>query len=702
MDFKIKNEKEWMLWLFDTHWKFFKWWNEDDFIMRYFVYRWLFERILSKHKDFQFMNAIEEKNGAKSWLNLFSKIPSKYEQLLVDVDKEIEEHTLNIEPFKQWILDYLDDDQKAWLNQYKDIVIDKTMSWIKDVTLYDYIQQIEYEFITISYLNFSWYFTITMDYVLYSKLHNIAVWPWRWSAAWSIIAYLMYITDCDALKFELLFERMLHILKAKNDIPDIDLDFETSKRYDVIDYVKNKFWDENVCHVWNYINTKIKWILKDLTRKTDIPFQDINKISSWLWTKPEDIQQNFNYILEYYQWWDVPLDESITALLSLHRKILEPIINIVKDQCWFPKMPWIHACWIIISPVPIETICWCRYLPETKAKIWLFYKTEMESAWLLKFDFLWLQNMEMIKNTIKSIIWKNEDIQKKYWIVLQNKDDKEWDNINWYWMYYDILDNIWKNDSDVFENIFQLWLTIWIFQFESQWMQNIMKWIKPQSITELGDLNALYRPWPLAYIPTYKDSKFEWLDIQIYPNEFVQKMERKYWKEKTYECIEYFENIWRKVTIDTKNIFIYQEQLMFFFYLLWHSYTDADAIRKIYSKIRWWKKKFSDLDKYYKKTKEILEWLDIKMDFFDYIYYEIFLDWASYWFNKSHSTCYAVIAYISWWLKYYYPYEFYSALLRTKEWEPESIWKIINEMNILWIEINWPSILHSSKHPIIL
>lgn len=701
MNFKINEEKKWLLSLFETHWKYYKNWNEDDFIMRYFVYRWLFERILSKHKDFQFLNDIEWKWWAKEWLDLFSRIPQKCQKLIDDADIEITNHTLNIEEFKETITDKMDQDQIDWINIYWDIIIDTTMSWKTQLKLKDYIKQIEYEFVTISYLNFSWYFTITMDYVLYAKLHHIWVWPWRWSAAWSIIAYLMYITDCDALKFELLFERMLHILKDKHDIPDVDLDFETSKRYDVIEYVKEKFWDENVCHVWNYMSTKIKWVLKDLTRKTDIPFEDINKISWALWSKPEDIKQNFQYIVDYYQWWDVPFDDAITVLLTKHKKILEPIINIANDQCWFPKLPWIHACWVIISPVPIETICWCRYQPDTKAKIWLFYKTEMEHAWLLKFDFLGLQNMEMIKNTIKSIIWWNEEIQKKYWIVLTNKNEKEWDNLDWYWMYYDILDNIWKNDSWVFENIFQLWLTIWIFQFESQWMQNIMKSIKPQSITELWDLNALYRPWPLAYIDQYKDSKFEWTNVQIFPDEFVQKMEKKYWKEVTYKCIDFFEHIWLEVTVDTKNIFIYQEQLMFFFYLLWHSYTDADAIRKIYSKIRWWKKKFSDLDKYYSRTKQILEEKDIKLDFFDYIYYEILLDWASYWFNKSHSTCYAVIAYISGWLKYYYPYEFYTALLRTKEWEPDWIWKIINEMNILWIQVNWPDLLHSLKHPII-
>lgn len=703
MDFKLKkvDEKQWMLWLFKDHWSYYKWWNEDDFILRYFVYRWLFERLLSKHKDFQFLNDIEWSWWAKEWLDMFSRIPQKYQKVIDDADIQINNKTLNINEFKDTILDNLDEDQKEWLNKYKDVVIDLTMSKTKSLTLYDYILQIEYEFVTISYLNFSWYFTITMDYVLYSKLHHIWVWPWRWSAAWSIIAYLVYITDCDALKFELLFERMLHILKDKHDVPDIDLDFETSKRYDVIEYVKNKFWDENVCHVWNYMSTKVKWVLKDLTRKTDIPFEDINKISSALWSKPEEIKENFEQIINFYWWWDTWLDDTVTVLLTKHKKILEPIIHIVNDQCWFPKLPWIHACWVIISPVPIETVCWCRYQPDTKAKIWLFYKTEMEHAWLLKFDFLWLQNMEMIKNTIKSIIWWNKDIQKKYEIELKDYSDEEWNNLDWYKMYYDILDNIWKNDDWIYENIFQLWLTIWIFQFESPWMQNIMKSIKPQSITELGDLNALYRPWPLAYIDTYKNTKFEWTDIQIYPDEFIQKMEKKYWKEQTYKCIDFFENIRHDVTKDTKNIFIYQEQLMFFFYKLWHSYTDADVIRKIYSKIRWWKKKFSDLTQYYDKTKEILESKWINMDFFDYIYYEIFLDWASYWFNKSHSTCYAVVAYISGWLKYYYPYEFYTSLLRTKEWEPDWIWKIINEMNILWIHINWPDLKTSLKHPII-
>lgn len=728
--YRWDDEKETRVKPFFEKWRHFKNWNQDDIILRYITFRWLLERMLQNHPTFKEYDAStpEGKEKATEFMNLWVKVPKKYEQLFIDVEKQIQEHTLDLNVFKWELLNYLDDDQKAFVDKYADVEMKYQTSlprWEKIVIDWkvkrkeltneektpfaihfrEYILQIEYELFTIAYLDFAGYFNITFDYILFGKLHNIAVWPWRWSAAGSLVSYLTYITDLDPLEYGLLFERMLHILKDKYDVPDVDSDFSPIQRYELIEYVKNKFGEDNVAHVWAYQSSSIKGMIKDLTRWWVIPFENINMITKALGSKAEEIEQNFQSMLDFYKWRDVNLSWDVTHILGKWRNQLKPILEIAKTLTWYPKIPSINACWVIISPVPIETLSPCRFLPNNQAKIGYFDKNEMEHWGLLKYDFLWLNNMQIIKTTIQSILWAEKSIREKYWIKLADdpKDRKteEWDNLDWYKMYYDIIANIWKDDEDVYEQVFQMWNTTWVFQFESEGMRKSLKLIKPDCITELGDLNAMFRPWPIEYIPNYAKIKHEWETFNIYSEEFLQNMSSKYWKEEVYRNVAFFEDIWNKVTVNTKGILVYQEQLMSFFYYLGHSYTDADFIRKIFSKIKGWKKSFKDLEKYYDKTMIILDEHNIKKEFFDFIYKEIFVDWASYWFNKSHSACYSVIAYITGWLKTKYPYHYYSVILRWFESQPSLTAKVINEMNILGIDIVWPDLFESFKHAVL-
>lgn len=726
--YRWENEKETRIKPLFEKASFFKDWNEDDVILRYITYRGLLERILSVNKKFEFVHQTSENwlQEATKFMDIWSKIPKKYWALLETSKEQINNHSLDLNVFKEHLLEYLDDDQKQFLDTYWNIVLKyKSSMPRKDkqnifsnnsvendsrleeyaITFKDYILQIEYEFFTIAYLNFSWYFNITFDYILFAKLHNIAVWPWRWSAAGSIISYLTYITDIDSIEYELLFERMLHILKSLDDVPDVDSDFAPDDRYNVIEYVKNKFWEQNVAHVGAYQSSSLKGTIKDLTRGGVIPFENINMLTKALGSKPEEQEMVFNSMLDFYQGRDVNLSWDITNILTKWKTQLLPVLNIVKTLTWYPKIPTIHACWVIISPVPIETLSPCRYLPQNRAKIWLFDKNEMEHGGLLKYDFLGLNNMQIIKSTIQSILWWDKELREKYGIKIsdniEERTSEDWDNLDWYSMYYDIINNIWNNDEDVYNQVFQMWNTTWVFQFESDWMRKVLKGIKPDCITELGDLCAMFRPWPMQYIPNYKAVKFEGETVSVYPESFLQEMTEKFWRDEVYKNVAFFEDIWNKVTVDTKGILVYQEQLMSFFYYLGHSYTDADFIRKIYSKIKWGKKSFKDLEKYYNKTMVILEEKNIKKEFFDYIYTDIFVDWASYGFNKSHSTCYSIIAYITGWLKCKYPYHYYSVILRGCESDPTKTSKIINEMNILGIDIVWPDLYKSLKHAIL-
>ena len=708
--FKMNNEKE----FFDT----FKWLGEeDDIILRYFTYRGLAERILK----------LTNEQDIKEFLSIWANNPRKYKELLEITKVNIREWTLDLNTFKSHITEYLDDNQKAYLEKHKNeimkyksslpredrdpntweyIPLDKAIKDKFKVTFEDYIIQIEYELFTISYLNFSWYFNITFDYVLYAKYHNIAVWPWRWSAAWAIVSYLTYITDLDSIEYELLFERMLHILKGLDDVPDVDIDFAPDNRYDVIKYMQKKFWEDKVAHIGTYTSSSVKGMIKDLTRGWVIPFENVNMITKELWSKDEEIKENFQSMIDYYQGKDVKLSWDVQAILNKWKRQLQPIFDIVYDLTGFPKTTGIHACWVIVSPVEVETLSPCRFSDGNEVKIWLFDKNEMEHWGLLKYDFLGLNNMQIIKSTIQSILWGDKGLREKYWIKLSDKQEErtneDWDNLNWYAMYYDIINSIGRDDEDVYNKVFKLGNTTGIFQFESDGMRRSLKWIKPDCITELGDLNALYRPWPKEFIPIYEKIRNEGESNALYSEEFLQSMFEKFWKEETYRNVAFFEEIWHQITIHTKWILIYQEQMMYFFFILGHSYTDADFIRKIFTKIKGWKKSFKDLEKYYNKTMVILEEKNIKKEFFDYIYTEIFVDWAEYGFNKSHSACYSVIAYITAWLKAKYPYNFYAVLLRDCESEPTQTSKIINEMNLLGIDIEWADILKSSKHAILI
>lgn len=722
--YRWENEKETLIKpLFENN-KHFKNGNEDDLILRYITYRGFIERCLQT-PDFEELQDLEE---AKKFLQLWSKVPKQYEQLLADSTEKIENQTLDLIEFKKNLLNYLDDNQKECLAKFADKTLKYRSSMPRGereiidgkiirkpiseelkqhyaLSFADYILQIEYEFFTIAYLNFSGYFNITFDYILYAKLHNVAVWPWRWSAAGSIVAYCTYITDLDSIQYELLFERMLHILKDVYDVPDVDSDFAPDDRYTVIEYVKNKFWENNVAHVGNYLSTSIKGMIKDLTRGGSVPFENINMITKALGSSDDEVKSKFDQMLEYYEGWDVDLPPDVIAILNKWKTHLKPILWIVRQLTGYPKIPWIHACGVIISPVAIEVLSPCRYLPENKAKIGYFDKNEMEAWGLLKYDFLGLNNMQVIKRTIQSILWTTPELRKKYNINLAEKEEErtseDWDNLKWYPMYYDIINNIGNDDDDVYETVFQMGNSTGVFQFESEGMRKVLKGIKPDCITELGDLNALFRPWPLQYISDYKGVKFEGTTLSIYKDAFIQEMEAKYGKEETMKNIAFFEDVWNKISSNTKGILVYQEQLMSFFNVLGHSYTDADYIRKIFSKIKGGKKSFKDLEKYYNKTIEILNEKGIKKEFFDYIYYEILVDWASYGFNKSHSACYSVIAYITGWLKAKFPYHFYSTLLRDFESDPTKVAKIINEMNILWIDIVWPNLMKSLKHAVL-
>ena len=192
-------------------------------------------------------------------------------------------------------------------------------------------------------------------------------------------------------------------------------------------------------HIGTYTSSSVKGMIKDLTRGWVIPFENVNMITKELWSKDEEIKENFQSMIDYYQGKDVKLSWDVQAILNKWKRQLQPIFDIVYDLTGFPKTTGIHACWVIVSPVEVETLSPCRFSDGNEVKIWLFDKNEMEHWGLLKYDFLGLNNMQIIKSTIQSILWGDKGLREKYWIKLSDKQEErtneDWDNLNWYAMY---------------------------------------------------------------------------------------------------------------------------------------------------------------------------------------------------------------------------------------------------------------------------
>ncbi len=694
---KELKEKTFFFSIFNEHKHKYR--REDDFIMRYFSYRWFLQRVLSINEAF---NDVEQ----EQFLALFVKNPEKYIELYKQLEVDIKANNINLEEFKMWLLEYLDEDQKQFIEKYKDVYMLTSVNGNK-ITFLDYIRQLEYEYITLSYMQFSGYINIMADVIVYAKQHHIGIGPARWSAGWSLISYFTRITDIDPLKYDLLFERFYHILKQEGDCPDIDTDFETTELKNILAYVRNKYGSDKVCKVGNYMQIGIKSQIKDMVRGSEVSAEDINRVTKSLGNKPDEINEWLKKLQAFYDGQDVDVDGMVWDILLKHRDILEPIFNILHEYLGYPKSSWVHACWVIVSPVDIEHLSPCRFTKKMPVKIGYFNKNEFEAGWMLKLDFLWLNNVNIIKNTIKAVMFTREDIQKKYGIVMTWDKEKDWENLDWYKMYNDIIENIGNGeDDDVFEKVFGLGITTWIFQFEWQWMRRWLKGIQVKTINELSDMNAMYRPWPMDNLPAYKDMKIDGIEPVLFSNDFIDSMIKKHGKEKTYQSIQFFEEIWADITDTTHGILVYQEQMMKLFNSLGHDYVSADYMRKIYSKLQSGKKTWKDLEKYDIKTKELLEEKWIIVDFYDYINEIILAPWARYGFNRSHAMAYAIVAYTTAWLKTNYKEEFFTSLLKSAETGTGKmslkVQKLVTEMNVLWVELMWPSINNSQSHAIII
>ena len=503
--------------------------------------------------------------------------------------------------------------------------------------------RIKFELHIMKTMGFPGYFLIVQDYIRGAR-EELGVWvgPGRGSAAGSVVAYCLHITDLDPLKYDLLFERFLN--PDRISLPDIDVDFDDAGRGKVLDWVTHKYGAEKVAHIITYGTMATKSAIADVGRVQGVPLERVNEIKKLIPDKfPDNIKDEkgknpkvnlkncIKYVPEIKQ--IVEGDDYNAATMIEYAEELEGTIRQVG----------IHACGFIIGAddlskfAPISTIE--DKETEGRVPVTQYDGHVIESVGLIKMDFLGLITLSIMKEAVSNI-----------------KKTKGID--------FDI-NSIPIDDPDTFK-IYCAGKTVAIFQFESPGMQKHLRDLQPTVFEDLIAMNALYRPGPMAYIPQF--------------------IARKHGKEP----ITYDIPVMEKYLKDTYGITVYQEQVMLLSRLL-ADFTrgESDALRKAMGKkkkdiVDAMKPKFIEGGKKNGHDPKILE--------------KIWSDWesfASYAFNKSHAACYAWVSYQTAYLKAHYPAEFMAANLTLNKDDITEVTKLMSECKSMKINVLSPDINES-------
>ena len=479
------------------------------------------------------------------------------------------------------------------------------MRWGEDLPE-GHVERLDFELATIKNTGYPGYFLICADFIAEARKMGVSVGPGRGSAAGSAVSYCIGITNIDPVKYDLLFERFLN--PDRVSLPDIDIDFDDEGRGKVIDYVINKYGASQVAQIITYGKMAAKSAIRDTARVLELPLGDADRIAKLI----PDLSLGKMFSFSDKQLKDQLRSEDVDKVKEL-KKIAEKsgleghtvqTARVVEGSL---RNTGIHACGIIITPSDLTD-----YVPVSVPKggdmvCTQFDNNVAESAGLLKMDFLGLRTLTIIKDAVANV---------------KARTGKELDPESF------------PIDDKLTYELFQKGNTVAIFQYESAGMQKHLKDLKPTEFEDLIAMNALYRPGPMEYIPSF--------------------IKRKHGAEAiTYDiadCEEYLK--------ETYGITVYQEQVMLLSQkLAGFTKGEADTLRKAMGKkkadlIAEMKPKFMNQGTANGHDKDKLE--------------KIWTDWAafaSYAFNKSHSTCYAWIAYQTAYLKANYPAEFMAAVL---------------------------------------
>ena len=513
-------------------------------------------------------------------------------------------------------------DQKDAHTYLKEICWTNMSKMYKEVTP-EIEERLTYELDVIHSMNFSDYFLIVWDFVSYAKKKNIFVGPGRGSAAGSLVAYILGITNVDPIKYNLLFERFLN--PERVSMPDIDIDFSDHRRDEVIDYVRKKYGEQHVAQIITFGTFAARSLLRDLFKTIGIDQNDVyfilNHISS----------QSNKTIAEH-----IYASDELREYIKQSKK-LRLLFKIATTLEGLPRHISTHAAGVVMSDeqltkhVPLTVGSHDTYMTQ-------YAMNDLEAIGLLKMDFLGLRNLTLIERIVQSI---NRSTQEKSLYVHTRFPD---------------------NDTKTFK-LLQAGQTNGIFQLESQGMKQVLTQLKPTTLEDIIAVNALYRPGPMSYIPTYIKRKFKEEHI-TYPHKDLEPI-----LEKTY------------------GVLIYQEQIMQIAHqFAGFSLGDADLLRRAISQKK--RETITNQQEAFIQgclangyTKEVAE------EVFKWI-----VKFSNYGFNRSHAVAYSKISYQLAYLKAHYPTHFFAELLTSVANQHEKVYLYIKEARQLNVSIVPPHI----------
>lgn len=561
-------------------------------------------------------------------------------------------------PIPQEFQQHTDDVLNQW-EYLKHLTYEGAKKRYVDITP-DVQERLDFELFTIRTMGFAGYFLIVADFIKAGRDLGVMVGPGRGSAAGSAVAYCIGITNIDPIKYNLLFERFLN--PDRKSMPDIDTDFDDEGRQRVIDYVVDKYGKQQVAAIVTYGTMAAKSAIKDVSRVMDLPLNDANALAKLVPDKP-------TYNMTLKRIFEDPIDgpgglsnlitpdevENVRRMRALESgdqnvgrvmKLIdtEKVQNVLQQARRLEgtvRNTGVHAAGIIIAPDDLSNIVPVSTSKDTNLIITQYEGKVIEDAGVIKMDFLGLRNLTIIKECLR---------------LIKQNHGREID-----------IDSIPLDDPKPYE-LFQRGETNAIFQFESDGMKKYMKDLKPDRFEDLIAMNALYRPGPIQYIPNF--------------------INRKHGREEVkYDMPEMEEYL-----ADTYGITVYQEQLMLLSQKLGNfTKGDADVLRKAMGK-----KDRATLDKMKGKFMEGCAANKLPVKTCE----KVWTDWeafASYAFNKSHSTCYAFVAYQTAWLKAHYRSEYMAAVLTSCLGNIEKITFFLEECKNINIPVLGPDVNESER-----
>ncbi|MBL9071138.1 MAG: DNA polymerase III subunit alpha [Sphingopyxis sp.] len=490
-----------------------------------------------------------------------------------------------------------------------------------------YVRRLEFEVDVIIQMGFPGYFLIVADFIKWAKAQDIPVGPGRGSGAGSVVAWALTITDLDPLKLGLLFERFLN--PERVSMPDFDIDFCETRRGEVIRYVQEKYGRDTVAQIITFGKLKARAVLKDTGRVLQMSYGQVDRLAKLVPNHPTDpwtLERALNGVSELMT--EYKQDDGVRRLFDMARQ-LEGL----------PRHSSTHAAGVVIGDRPLDQLVPLYRDPRSDMPVTQFDMKYVETAGLVKFDFLGLKTLSVLKEARRLLALRGVDVD---------------------------LDSLGWDDEDVYA-LLQRGETVGVFQLESEGMRRTLSAVKPTNFGDIIALVALYRPGPMDNIPLFG----------------ARKNGR--------EAIAYPHPLLEGILAETYGIFVYQEQVMQAAQILaGYSLGGADLLRRAMGK-KVQAEMDAQRDTFVKGCGEH-NGIDAKAanELFDLID-----KFAGYGFNKSHAAAYALLSYQTAWLKAHYPHEFFAASMSFDSHQTDKLSIFIDDMRRLGVAVAPPSINES-------